>query len=62
MYGRQNTGTEWIEGLFLLAGALWLMGALLVSTMVALGVVRLNDASVSPASNQTPVAESPQTE
>jgi hypothetical protein len=61
MNDRTYTGTEWSEAFFVLVGALWLLGALAFGTLVMLGAQR---AGISPeaASNQTPVAESPQTE
>ena len=58
MYDNNSTGTEWVEGFFLLAGALWVIGALFVGTMVFLGTASHGDGSISPASNQTPVADS----
>lgn len=49
------TGTEFIEGFALLAGALWLGGAIFLGSMAYIGG---HNGAASPASNQTPVAES----
>lgn len=57
---RGYTGLEFIEGFALLAGAIWIIGALLGGAMVMLGAERAGPAV--PAANQTPVAESTQTQ
>jgi hypothetical protein len=57
---KNGTGLEFIEGFSLLAGALWIIGALLVGSMVLLSSTRTG--TVDPASNLTPVAESPATQ
>jgi hypothetical protein len=57
MNERRYTGVEFIEGFALLAGALWILGALTVGGMLMLSSARTG--TVSPASNQTPVAEMP---
>jgi hypothetical protein len=57
MNERRYTGLEFIEGFALLAGTLWILGALLVGGLVMLGSA--GTASVSPASNQTSVGEMP---
>jgi|GEM_PF-3538175 len=62
MYDSDQTGTEWIEGFSLFAGCLWLFGALFIGAMVLIGNSGAIDSSVTAASNQTPVADSPQTE
>ena len=54
------TGLEFIEGFSLLAGALWIIGALLFGAMVIIGADRAGPAT--PISNATPVAESAQTQ
>ena len=53
----ERTGLEFIEGFSLLAGALWLIGALTVGGLVMLGSARVG--TVSPAANQTAVGEMP---
>jgi len=55
-------GLEFIGGFSMLAGVLWLVGALLVGILVMMGTARLGDGSVSPAANQTEAAESSQTQ
>ncbi|MBU1337075.1 MAG: hypothetical protein KJ944_13740 [Alphaproteobacteria bacterium] len=57
MEHRGYTGLEFMEGFSLLAGALWIIGALAVGTLVMMGSARMG--SVTPAANQTPVAEMP---
>ena len=51
------TGLEFMEGFSLLAGALWIIGALLVGGLVMIGNGRVGQAA--PAANQTPVAAMP---
>jgi hypothetical protein len=41
------TGLEFIEGFSLLAGALWIIGALLVGGLAMMGSARMGDGSVS---------------
>ena len=60
MAERHYSGLEFIEGFALFAGILWLGGALLVGTLVLIGSPRAG--TVDPASNVTPVAESPATQ
>lgn len=59
MYDRRYTGTEWIEGFFLLAGALWLIGALIIGATAAIGSAQLGSSINSPESNATPIADAP---
>jgi hypothetical protein len=56
------SGLEFIEGFSLLAGALWIIGALLFGSLAVMGAARMGDGSVSPAANQTPAAESTATQ
>ncbi len=51
------TGLEFIEGFALLAGALWLIGALLAGSLILMGQQRVADTPND--SNQSPVAEMP---
>jgi hypothetical protein len=51
------TGLEFIEGFSLLAGAMWIVGALLLGGLAVMGAARVGDGSVSPAANQTEAAE-----
>jgi hypothetical protein len=51
------TGLEFIEGFSLLAGALWIIGALLFGGLAMMGAARMGDGSVSPPANQTEAAE-----
>jgi glucose uptake protein GlcU len=60
MEKRSYTGLEFVEGFSLLAGALWVIGALFFGAMVMIGVNRAGP--VGAASNETPVAVSPETE
>lgn len=55
-----RTGLEFIEGFSLFAGALWVIGALLVGSLVLISTGRTG--TVDPAANLTPVAESPATQ
>jgi hypothetical protein len=57
MEHRGYTGLEFMEGFSLLAGALWIIGALTIGALVMLGSARMGQ--VTPAANQTPVAEMP---
>ena len=57
MEHRRYTGLEFIEGFALLAGALWIIGALAVGGVVMMGNARLGP--TSPASNQTAVGDMP---
>jgi hypothetical protein len=54
------TGLEFIEGFSLLAGAMWIIGALLVGGMVMIGAERAGQPVA--AANQTAVGEMPATE
>jgi hypothetical protein len=56
MHRESYTGLEFIEGFSLLAGALWIIGALLIGGLVMMGSARLGDGSASPAANQTEAA------
>lgn len=56
MHHNSYTGLEFIEGFSLLAGALWIIGALFVGGLAMMGSARMGDASVSPAANQTEAA------
>lgn len=55
-----KTGLEFFEGFALMAGALWLAGALLAGSMAMMGNARISEPPA--ASNQTPIANSPETE
>jgi len=57
---KNGTGLEFIEGFSLLAGAMWIIGALLVGGMVLISTARTG--TVDPVANQTPVAESSATQ
>ena len=57
MEHRGYTGLDFIEGFALLAGALWIIGALAVGGLVVMGNARMGP--TSPASNQTAVGEMP---
>lgn len=57
MATKTYTGLEFIEGFALLAGALWLIGALLVGSLVLMGQGRV--AGTPNDSNQTAVGEMP---
>ncbi len=57
-----NYGTEWVSGFFMFVGILWVAGALAVFALSSMGSGRLGDAGLTPASNQTPVADSPETQ
>jgi hypothetical protein len=57
-----NYGTEWVNGFFLFVGVLWIVGALAVFAVSSMGAGRLGEVGVTPASNQTPVANSPETQ
>lgn len=57
MEHRGYTGLDFMEGFSLLAGALWIIGALTLGALVMMGSARVG--SVTPAANQTPVAEMP---
>jgi hypothetical protein len=59
MEHRRYSGLDFIEGFALLAGTLWILGALVVGGLVMMGNGKMGTGSVSPASNQTPVAEMP---
>ena len=50
------SGLDFIEGFSLLAGAMWIIGALLFGGLAMMGAARMGDGSVSPASNQTEAA------
>lgn len=52
-----DTGLGYLEGLFLFLGLLWVLGALFFVSMAALGGSRVG--TVLPASNATPIADSP---
>jgi hypothetical protein len=54
---RGYTGLEFIGGFALLAGALWIIGALAVGGLVIMGNARMGP--TSPASNQSAVGEMP---
>ncbi|KKC39422.1 hypothetical protein WH87_04195 [Devosia epidermidihirudinis] len=58
VYGNNpnRTGVEFIEGFALLAGALWIGGALIFGTVAYLGSHKAGAASA--ASNQTSIGES----
>lgn len=49
-----ETGTEFLEGFFLFAAALWIILALVAGAMVMMGQSRVSPDMA--ASNQTPVA------
>jgi hypothetical protein len=53
----EYTGLEFMEGFALLAGALWLIGALTVGALVMMGSARMGPAPA--AANQTAVGEMP---
>ena len=60
MNDRSYSGLDFIEGFSLLAGALWVIGALLFGVLVIIGAERAGPATA--ASNETPVAESAATQ
>lgn len=60
MNDRGYTGLDFIEGFSLLAGAMWIIGALLVGGMVMIGAGRAG--APVPAANQTAVGEMPATQ
>lgn len=56
MERQQRTGMEFIEGFAILAGAMWVLGAMTVGGMVLLSGAP--QTGVTPASNQTGIGES----
>jgi len=60
MANSSYTGTEFIGPFFLLCAALWIGGAIFFVSMASIGAGRAG--TVLPASNQTPIANSPATQ
>lgn len=60
MANRAYTGSEFVEGFFFFAGLLWLFGALFFISAAAVGANRAGNPA--PASNQTPIAASRETQ
>jgi hypothetical protein len=56
-----EAGIDFFEGFALLAGAMWILGALLVGALVMMGNSR-DGAAPPPAANQTSIGESTQTQ
>ncbi len=60
MNERGYTGLEFIEGFSLLAGAIWIIGALLLGGMAMIGADRAGQAVI--AANENPAAAAPAAE
>jgi hypothetical protein len=61
MVDRTYTGTEWSGGFFAFIGLFWVLGAVAIAILVMIGSDRAGT-TAAPVSNETPVANSPQTE